>query len=69
MGRIELLVVAIIAIAGCGRGGEGAKPRIVPPGAARIVDFPGALTKVLVEHRATDGAVGVLELRPLVSSS
>jgi uncharacterized cupin superfamily protein len=39
----------------------GAKPQIVLPGTARTVDFPGSLTTVLLEGRATEGDVAVVE--------
>jgi mannose-6-phosphate isomerase-like protein (cupin superfamily) len=59
--RFGLLVVLLSAIVGCERAGEGRKPQIVPPGTARTLDFPGALTTVLLESRATQGDVAVLE--------
>jgi mannose-6-phosphate isomerase-like protein (cupin superfamily) len=58
---MHLLMVALVAIAGCHRGGEGAKPQIVPPGTARTLNFPGAFTTVLLEGPATEGDVAVLE--------
>jgi len=59
--RFGLLLVLPIAIVGCKREGESAKPQIMPPGTARTLDFPGALTTVLLEGRATQGDVAVLE--------
>lgn len=37
------------------------KPLIVPPGTARALEFPGHLTTVLLEGRATEGDVAFLE--------
>jgi len=59
--RYVPLFLALIAIVGCRRAGDDAKPRVVPPGTARTVDFPGALTSVLLEASATEGNVAVLE--------
>ncbi len=59
--RCRWLLAALVAVVGCNRAGEGAKPLIVPPGTARTLEFPGALTTVLLEGRATEGDVAVLE--------
>jgi mannose-6-phosphate isomerase-like protein (cupin superfamily) len=59
--RCILLIVALVAIVGCNRRTESAKPQIVPPGTARTLDFPGALTTVLLEGSASEGDVAVLE--------
>lgn len=62
--RFDLLVLVLIAALGCNR--ADVEPQIVPPGTARTLDFPGALTTVLLEGRATEGDVAVLEfaIRP-----
>jgi uncharacterized cupin superfamily protein len=66
MGRaccfVFIAFTTLSAIAGCGRGGAGAAPRIVPPGNAPTLAFPGALTSVLLEASATEGDIAVLEL-------
>jgi len=59
--RFDFLVLVLIAAIGCNGEGEDVEPQIVPPGAARTLDFPGALTTVLLEGRATEGDVAVLE--------
>lgn len=58
------LIMALVAAAtlGCDRGAADAKPRIVLPGTARTLEFPGALTTVLLESSATQGDVAVLEI-------
>ena len=54
-------MVALVAIGGCSRGSEAANPQIVPPGTARTLAFPGALTTVLLEGPASQGDVAFLE--------
>ena len=57
-----ILLAAMIALTGCASGPNvDAKPRIVLPGTARTVDFPGSLTTVLLEGHATEGDVAVVE--------
>jgi mannose-6-phosphate isomerase-like protein (cupin superfamily) len=60
--RRELLLVAAIAIVGCSRAGQGAEPRIVPPGTARTLEFPGAVAKALLDGPDTEGDVAFREV-------
>jgi uncharacterized cupin superfamily protein len=60
--RFASLLPMMIAIAGCdGSPRIDANPRIVLPGTGRTIDFPGAPTTVLLEARATEGNVSVVE--------
>jgi uncharacterized cupin superfamily protein len=60
--RFAGLVPMMIAIAGCdGSPRVDADPRIVLPGTGRVVDFPGARTTILLEGRATEADVAVME--------
>ena len=57
-----VLLPVIIVLTGCtSPPGADAKPRIVLPGTARTIDFPGSLTTVLLEGHATQGDVAVVE--------
>lgn len=66
--RFGSLLPTILIVAGCAGEQQGdarrqtdAKPQIVLPGTARAVDFPGARTTVLLEGRATEGDIAVME--------
>jgi uncharacterized cupin superfamily protein len=60
--RFATLLPVMILLTGCASAPKGdAKPRIVLPGSARTVDFPGSLTTVLLEGHATEGDVAVVE--------
>ena len=57
-----VLLPVIIILTGCkGASRADSKPRIVLPGTARTIDFPGSLTTVLLESHATQGDVAVVE--------
>jgi len=57
-----LALAALGALLGCGPARDDAKPRIVPPGTARTLEFPGSPAQVLLEAHDTPGDVAVLEL-------
>ncbi len=64
-GSIGVLLVpaSALAIAACSHPPRVERaPRVLPPGSARAVDFPGQRTVVLLESRASEGGVAVLEV-------